>query len=51
MFLSVNIYSLDFNNEVEASRLKKEMEFSFKGICDGVMGSVILKDCEAVNID
>ena len=38
-----------FNNEKEASLLKKEMKFSFKGTCDGLMVSVILKDCEADN--
>lgn len=36
----------EFNNEEKAAVLQKQQIVSLKGTCDGLMGSIIMNDCE-----
>lgn len=37
-----------FGNAEEAGKLKKGLLVTFKGKCDGLMGNVLMKDCELI---
>jgi len=36
----------EFNNEEKAAMLQKQQTVSLKGACDGLMGSIVMNDCE-----
>ena len=37
-----------FNNEEQAASLQKQQIISLKGTCDGLMGSIVMNNCELV---